>query len=166
LFLYSFVMKYLICILIILFSFSSYGQNFTTSASFIDYIEGEWRKIDTPDIYDLNSPKYLRFKFKKIVGDSLHLNVSAKTNMSQILSTLNYNCQTELVSIDQDSSYFFAFLNLHPVNQNLIYRFDSISVNHISLKIKSTLSSNYYTQVYHFKRVNSSDTLFVGSSCS
>lgn len=160
-------MKQLICILLIALGFSSYGQNFTTTASFIDFIEGEWEKVDTPTtplFFDLSASKYLRFKFEKIVGDSLNVNVSATSNTGQPLSTLNFNCQTELVSIDQDSSYFFAFLNLHAVNQNLMYRFDSINVNEITLKMKMSFWTDY-SQVFHLKRVNPSDTLITASSC-
>ena len=121
--------------------------------------------LDTPTIYNIGPQNYLRFKFKKMVGDSLRLNVSAKSNTGQILSTLNFDCQSKVVSIVQDSSYYAAFLMLHASTQSMLYYFDSISLNHITLRIKSTSSGTYFDPVYHFTRVNSNDTLIIDSSC-
>lgn len=157
-------MKYISLFFFTFITLQLSSQNFTTPLSFINFIEGEWEKIDTPDIYNLNSSNYLRFKFEKIVGDSLNINVSAKSNTTNPLQNMNFNCQTKNVTIDNDSTYSYAYFQFNVVNPGLMYRFDSIDSNIISLKMKMSFWTAY-SEVYYFKRVGINDTLIVGSSC-
>ncbi|MCB9257480.1 MAG: T9SS type A sorting domain-containing protein [Chitinophagales bacterium] len=157
-------MKQLILGISLIMTFQAYSQNFVEQASFINYIEGDWEKIDTPNLYSFNSSKYLRFKFEKIAGDSLNLNVSAKSNTAQLLKNLNFNCVQKTVELDQDSTYYFAFLYLSPINPNLKFRIDSINQNLFTLKMKLDTWTDY-SESFYFQRVNPSDTLITGFSC-
>jgi hypothetical protein len=156
------ILLFLLC-----FSFTnSYAQNFTDSQSFIDYLEGDWEKKDSLTIntlYDQNAGNYLRLRFEKIIGSDSSINVSAYGNT---YSSLNFSldCSFEEIGFDTDPLFYSYFLNLHPSNQNLMYRFDSLDYNNLVLKKRIHFWDDY-SYIYNFKRVSFTDTLIVGQTC-